>query len=70
MLMYDYLITYKFSCPGYLTASDGSIQLSRKHKIDSFDEVNKVIEFISNRLPEGSTNVAIYNIMFLGRNHH
>lgn len=70
MKMYDYLVAYKFTHPNYLTASDGSIQISRTHKIDSFEELNSVTKFIEERLPEGSTNVAVYNIILLGRNEH
>jgi len=70
MKMYDYLVSYDFTCTKYLTPCHGTIQISRKKKVKTFEDVNSMIEFISGRLPEGSTNVAINNFIFLGRNNH
>lgn len=66
---YDYVISYTFSMEGYLTPSTGTMYLSRAHKINNFDEVRSVAEYISNCI-EGSKNIAINNIMYLGRNRH
>lgn len=69
MKMYDYLVAYNFNADGYLTICSGTTQLSRKKKIDSFEELNNVTEFIASRI-EGAKNVSIYNFVFLGRNKH
>lgn len=66
---YDYLISYTFSMDGYLTPSTGTVHLSRVNKINNFDEVRSVTTYISS-LIEGSKNLAINNIMYLGRNKH
>ena len=65
--MYDYIITYKFSKEGYLAPSEGTIQISRKKKIKTFEDVNDLKKFIEERT-EGASNVGIYNIILLGRN--
>ena len=70
MLKYDYLIAYKFSHPDCLTPCDGTMCMSRDNKINNFDELSQVVEFITSTLPKGSTNVAVYNIVLLGRNKH
>lgn len=69
MKMYDYLVAYNFTADGYLTHSTGTIQISRKKKIDSFDELTSVKEFIAERIPEAK-NLTIYNFVLLGRNEH
>jgi hypothetical protein len=67
--MYDYLIAYTFSKEGYLTSCTGTMGLSRVNKIDSFSEVRLVQDYIAEQI-EGASNIAINNIMFLGRNKH
>lgn len=61
---YKYLISY--ATTGMIF---GHVTLSRKNKIDSFDEVNSVIEFIEencvNYLNIPNINVAILNIILL-----
>lgn len=69
MKMYDYLIAYKFKQEGYLSAGDGTIGISRKKKITTFEDIDAVIELIKKE-NEGISNVGIYNIMLLGRNEH
>ena len=66
---YDYIISYTFSMEGYLTPSTGTIYLSRTNKINNFDEARSVTNYISS-LIEGSKNLSINNIMYLGRNKH
>lgn len=65
----DYLITYSFEKDGCLTPCKGSIQLTRKNKINSFKEIDAVINFITEQV-EGAKNLIIDNIMYLGKNHH
>lgn len=69
MRMYDYLVAYNFNMDGYLTASSGTIQVSRKNKINSFEEVKSLTEFITQQIP-GAKNVSVYNFILLGRNKH
>ena len=69
MKMYDYLVSYKFSAKGYLTPSTGTIQISRKKKISTFEDVNELNKLITESI-DGSSNVAIYNFILLGRNKH
>lgn len=68
-LMYDYLISYTFKGDGFMTPCTGTIGLSRKHKIKTFDDTKNVSEFITSQI-KGASNLAINNIMFLGRNLH
>ena len=68
-LMYDYLISYTFKGEGFLTPCTGTIGISRKNKIKTFDDTKHVSEFITSQI-EGASNLAINNIMFLGRNRH
>lgn len=67
--MYDYLISYIFTADGYLTPSHGTSCVSRMDKINTFDEVESVRSFLEDRI-EGAKNLAINNIIFLGRNKH
>ena len=67
MKMYDYLIAYMFSKEGYLSSCDGTISISRKKKITTFEDVIDVIEFIKEH-NDGISNIGIYNIILLGRN--
>ena len=69
MKMYDYLIAYNFNADGYLTTCSGTTQLSRKNKIDSFEELNEVTKFLTERI-EGAKNVSVYNFVLLGYNEH
>lgn len=69
MKMYDYLIAYKFNAKGYLTPSSGTMQISRKTKIKTFEDINELNKFITESI-EGSSNVSIYNFILLGRNKH
>lgn len=66
---YDYLISYTFTLDGYLTPCTGTTGLSRLKKINSFDEVRAVRNYIEQQI-DGAKNVAINNIMYLGRNRH
>lgn len=66
---YDYLISYTFSAEGYLTPSTGTSAVSRLNKINNHDEAESVRKFLESRI-EGAKNLAINNIMYLGRNEH
>lgn len=73
MKMYDYLVSYNFSADGYLTHSTGTMCVSRKNKINSFEEVNLLVNFITEQLATqvpGVKNVSVYNFILLGRNEH
>jgi hypothetical protein len=67
--MYDYLVAYNFMADGYLTMSSGTMQVSRKNKLNTFTELNSLTEFITKQIP-GAKNVAVYNFILLGRNKH
>lgn len=69
MRMYDYLVAYNFMADGYLTMSSGTMQISRKKKLDTFEELNSLTKFIAEQIP-GAKNVAVYNFILLGRNKH
>jgi len=69
MKMYDYIVTYKFSKEGYLTPCEGTIQISRKKKIKTFEDIENVKQFILEH-QEDAFNLGIYNIILLGRNKH
>lgn len=71
MKWYDYLIAYRFEKDenGTTTNHSGSVQLSRKRKINSFEEVDSVRDFLTKR-NAGAKNLMINNIMYLGKNHH
>lgn len=72
MLMYDYLVAYKFTAKGYITTNDGTMCISRKNKIDSCEELeitrNFIKESLINQGYEDVANVGIYNLVLLGRN--
>lgn len=68
-LMYDYLISYTFKGEGFITPCTGTIGISRKYKIKTFDDTKSVSDFIMSQI-EGASNLAINNIMYLGRNRH
>lgn len=69
MKWYDYLIAYSFEKDGAISSYNGSMQLSRTKKINSFEEVNSVIDFLTKQ-HEGAKNLMINNIMYLGKNRH
>lgn len=69
MKMYDYLVAYDFSAKGYFIPSTGTIQISRKKKIKTFEDINELNKFITESI-DGSYNVSIYNFILLGRNKH
>jgi hypothetical protein len=66
---YDYIISYSFNKEGYLSQCNGMTSLSRVNKIDTFDEVRLVVDFLREHT-EGAENVVINNIIYLGRNKH
>lgn len=66
---YDYLISYSFEKDGYITPGQGTMQVSRTGKINSFNAVEQVKKLIQDIVP-GSKNILINNIMYLGRNKH
>lgn len=68
-LMYDYLISYTFKGEGFITPCTGTIGISRKYKIKTFEDTKSVSDFITSQI-EGASNLAINNIMYLGRNRH
>lgn len=67
--MYDYLVSYNYSAEGYLGYCTGTIQIYRKKKIKTFQDINELNKFITESI-DGSSNVAIYNFVLLGRNEH
>lgn len=69
MKWYDYLISYSFEKDGIIAPYNCSTQLSRTKKINSFEEVDSVIDFLTKR-NEGAKNLIINNIMYLGKNRH
>ena len=73
MKMYDYLVAYKFNAEGFLTACDGTMQISRKKKIKTFEDVNEVVQAIADSIEsryQNVGNVSIYNLILLGHNKH
>jgi hypothetical protein len=66
---YDYIISYSFNKEGYLSQCNGMTSLSRVNKIDTFDEVRLVVDFLREHT-EGAENIVINNIIYLGRNKH
>ena len=69
MKMYNYLVAYNFNADGYLTTCSGTMQISRKKKINNFKELNEVTKFITEHI-EGAKNLSVYNIVLIGRNRH
>lgn len=68
-LMHDYIISYAFDKKGCLTACTGTMQLSRKKKIKSFEDINDVIAYIAGRI-DGASNLSVNNLIYLGRHWH
>ena len=69
MKMYDYLVSYIFLREGYLTPCYGNIQISRKKKIKTFEDINELNKWIVDRI-DGASNLSTYNFILLGRNRH
>lgn len=69
MKMYDYLVSYKFTGKGYLTPCTGTMCISCKSKISTFEDINELNKLITESI-DGSSNVAVYNFILLGRNKH
>lgn len=69
MKWHDYLVIYSFETDGIITLHNGSMQLSRSRKINSFEEVNSVIDFLTKQ-HEGAKNLMINNFIYLGKNRH
>jgi hypothetical protein len=67
--MYDYLVAFDFTGNGYLTPCTGTMCISRKKKISTFEDIAEVNKLITESI-EGSSNVAVYNFILLGRNEH
>ena len=70
---YDYLISFKFNVEGHLTPSSGSIRMSCKTKLKTFEDIIDMTNTIQDILSEhqkGVSNVNIYNFILLGRNKH
>ena len=67
--MYDYIISYTYEKDGYLGWCTGMSGVSRAKKINNFDELRSVQEYIQNSI-EGAKNLAVHNIVLLGRNRH
>ena len=72
MKMYDYLVSYNFTAEGFLTACNGTMQVSRKKKITTFEDVNEVVKAITDNIQgyQKVYNVSIYNFILLGYNEH
>ncbi len=72
MKTYDYLVAYKFNAEGFLTACSGTMQISRKKKIKTFEDINEVVKCITDNITgaQNVNNVSIYNFILLGRNKH
>ena len=72
MKMYDYLVAYNFNAEGFLTMCHGTMHLSRKKKIKTFEDLKEVVQCISDSMKDYTnvSNVSIYNLVLLGRNKH
>ena len=69
MKTYDYLVSYNFNDDNYLSTCSGTIQISRKKKIKTFEDINELNMLIAGNI-EGAKNLNIYNFVLLGRNKH
>lgn len=69
MLMYDYIVAYIYNKDEYLTPCTGTIQYSCKKKIQTFNDINELINKITERI-DGAKNLSINNLILLGRNEH
>ena len=61
---YKYLIAYVFSKKGYVSPGVGTAQISRMKKIESFEDINKIVDDICTR--NDFLTVSIINIMPIG----
>jgi hypothetical protein len=71
--MYEYLIVYRFEADGFITPCEATIELFRKKKIKSFNDIKDIKEYLTERSSkdfQGVKNLSIYNIMYIGRNRH
>ena len=66
MKKYQYLISYNFQKEGCLGSCSGTSQIYRDKKIKSFEDINDLIKFLTERI-EGASNLAVYNFIYLGR---
>ena len=69
MRMYDYLVSYHFDAKGCVTPCHGTVQISRKKKIKTFEDINEINKLIEESIDD-ATNLSIYNFVLLGRNKH
>ena len=69
MKKYDYLVAYNFTGMGYLTPCTGTVCISRDRKISTSEDITELNKLIEKSI-EGSSNVAVYNFILLGRNKH
>ena len=69
MKKYDYLVAYNFSKEGYLTPCKGTMCISRKKKIKTFEDINELNKLLADRI-DGATSLSICNFILLGRNKH
>ena len=49
--------------------NDANASTPRKNKINTFEELASVRDFIAKQIPEAK-NVSVYNFILLGRNKH
>lgn len=68
-MFYDYLVAYNFSLDGCFTPCTGTIQVSRKNMIKTFDDLNELNKQIEDSI-DGAKNVSVYNFILLGLNKH
>ena len=69
MKTYDYLVSYHFLRERYLTPCHGTIQISRKKKIKTFEDINELNKWVTDQI-DGASNLSINNFILLGRNRH
>lgn len=62
---YDYLVAYNFSAEGYLTLCSGTMQIRRKKKIKTLEDINELNDFIKQHV-DGAINLNVYNYIFVG----
>lgn len=63
---YQYLVTYVCQKEGYIGSCTVVTQLYRNKKIKSFDDINEIINYLSES-DKTISNVAITNFILLGR---
>lgn len=62
---YDYLVAYNFNAEGYLTPCSGTMQIRRKKKIKTLEDINELNDFIKQNV-DGVINLNVYNYIFVG----